>query len=260
MVIISLIASEPGGAGRSARSKVYPSPQAALEDVFEGAVVLVAGFAWAGWPEGLLMALRATGVGNLTCVCQGTWCGPPDIPSGTSTLAPGPHDVSKRRTKGVADLIASGQVRKLVCPMPIYPGRGGLVEARWRSGELEIEIVPQGVLAEALRAGGAGLGGVFLPTGAGTRFQEGREVRRFGVKDYVFQPALRGDFALLRASAADTLGNLVYRGTQRNWNPVMAMAARVTIVEVDEIHEPGGLDPEVIITPGIFVKRIVQTL
>ena len=256
MANISLIASEPAGAGRSSRSKVYSSAQAALEDVFEGAVVLVAGFAGAGWPEGLLRALRATGVGNLTCVCQGTWSGPPDIPSSTSTPAPGPDDASN----GVADLVASGQVRKLVCPMPFYPGRGGPVEARWRSGELEIEAVPQGVLAEALRAGGAGLGGVFLPTGAPIKsgFQEGREVRRFGMKDYVFQPALRGDFALLRASAADTLGNLVYRGTQRNWNPVMAMAARVTIVEVDEVREPGGLDPEVIITPGIFVKRIVQ--
>jgi 3-oxoacid CoA-transferase A subunit len=219
-------------------------------------VVLVAGFAGAGWPEGLLRALRATGVGNLTCVCQGTWSGPSDIPSGTSAPAPGLDDAFK----GVADLVASGQVRKLVCPMPFYPGRGGPVEARWRSGDLEIEAVPQGVLAEALRAGGAGLGGVFLPTGAPMKsgFQERREVRRFGMKDYVFQPALRGDFALLRAGAADTLGNLVYRGTQRNWNPVMAMAARVTVVEVDEVLEPGGLDPEVIITPGIFVKRIVQ--
>lgn len=258
MADINPIASEPGGAGRAARSKVYPSPQAALEDVFEGAVVLVAGFAGAGCPEGLLRALRATGVGNLTCVCQGTWSGSPDMPASTSTPASGPDDASK----GVADLVASGQVRKLVCPKPFYLGRGGPVEARWRSAELEIETVPQGVLAEALRAGGAGLGGVFLPTGAPTQsgFQDGREVRRFGMRDYVFQPALRGDFALLRASAADTLGNLVYRGTQRNWNPVMAMAARVTIVEVDEVHEPGGLDPEVIITPGIFVKRIVQTL
>lgn len=258
MASISLITSESGGAGRASRSKVYPSPQAALEDVFEGAVVLVAGFAGSGWPEGLLRALRTTGVGNLTCICQGTWSGPLDTLSGTSTPPAGPNDASR----GVADLVASGQVRKLVCPMPFYPGRGGPIEARWRSGELEIQAVPQGVLAEALRAGGAGLGGVFLPTSTPIKWgsQGGREVRRFGEKDYVFQPALRGDFALLRASAADTLGNLVYRGTQRNWNPVMAMAARVTIVEVDEVHEPGGLDPEVIITPGIFVKRIVQTV
>ena len=256
MANIGLIASKSGGAGRSARGKVYSSPQEALDDVFEGAVVLVAGFAGSGWPEGLLRALRATGVGNLTCVCQGTWSGTP----GTSTPAPGPDDASKG-VAGVADLVASGQVRKLVSPMPFYPGRGGSVETRWRSGELEIDAVPQGVLAEALRAGGAGLGGVFLPAGAPIKsgYQEGREVRRFGMKDYVFQPALRGDFALLRASAADTLGNLVYRGTQRNWNPVMAMAARVTIVEVDEVHEPGGLDSELIITPGIFVNRIVQT-
>ena len=134
------------------------------------------------------------------------------------------------------------------------------MEDRWSSGELDIEVVPQGVLAERLRAGGAGLGGIFLPTSAGTRFAEGREVRRFGERDHVLEPALHADFALLRARAADSLGNLVYRDTNRNWNPVMATAAKVSIVEVDEIFEPGGLDPECVITPGIFVNRIVQTL
>ena len=125
---------------------------------------------------------------------------------------------------------------------------------------MEIEVVPQGVLAERLRAGGAGLGGVFLPTGVGTRFQEGKEVRPFEGADHVFEPALRADFALLRSHTADTLGNLVYRDTQRNWNPVMAMAATISIAEVDQICERGDLDPELVITPGIFVNRIVQTV
>ncbi len=138
------------------------------------------------------------------------------------------------------------------------------MEEHWRSGRLEIQVVPQGVLAERLRAGGAGLGGVFLPVGVGTRFQEDRqedrESRSFGGKDYLFEPALRADFAFLRADAADTLGNLVYRGTQRNWNPVMAVAGEITIAEVDQVCEPGGLDPELVITPGIFVNRVVKTV
>lgn len=133
------------------------------------------------------------------------------------------------------------------------------MEVRWRSGELEIEVVPQGVLAERLRAGGAGLGGIYLPDTVGTRFAENKEILAFDGRDQVFEPALKADFALLRASASDTLGNLVYRTTQRNWNPVMAMAAEVCIAEVDEILEPGGLDPEWVISPGIFVNRIVRT-
>ena len=120
-------------------------------------------------------------------------------------------------------------------------------------------MIPHGILAERLRAGGAGLGGFFLPTGIGTRFAEGKEIRRIDGHDQMFESALRADFALLRAYTADTLGNLVYRDTQRNWNPVMAMAAGVSIAEVDEILDPGGLDPEVVVTPGIFVKRIVKT-
>ena len=120
--------------------------------------------------------------------------------------------------------------------------------------------MPQGVLAERLRSGGAGLGGVFLPTGAGTRFGTAKEVRNFGGRDHLFEPALKADFALLRAGASDRLGNLIYNGTQRNWNPVMAMAAGVSIAEVDEIYEPGELDAELVVTPGIFVKRIVKTL
>ena len=127
----------------------------------------------------------------------------------------------------------------------------------WESGKLELQIVPQGVLAERLRAGGAGIGGVFLPTGAGTRFAEGKEMRRFDGKDHVLESALKADFALLKAQTADTLGNMVYQGTGRNWNPTMAMAAAVTVAEVDQVLEPGGIDPETVITPAIFIDRLV---
>lgn len=238
------------------RGKVFPSPNAALEDLTEGSVVLIGGFEGLGVPEALLRALLANGAGDLTVVCQGA-----------SSLGPQGQSVDLDR------LAASGQISKLIAPLPFPPGdlaesSGGSpavsgVEAQWRSGSLEIESVPQGVLAERLRAGGSGLGGVFLPVGAGGRSQAGdqdREVRRFDGQDHVFYPALHADFALLRAAAADPVGNLVYRGAQRNWNPVMAMAATVSIAEVDEILDLGGLDPELVISPGIFVTRVVQTI
>ena len=221
--------------------KVYPSPESAIHDLTEGASVLIAGFGGQGTPEGLIRALHAKGVGNLTCICQGAWPGHPEMVD-------------------VAALVASGQVRRLVSPLAFYPGDGGVIEERWKSGDLEIEAVAQGVLAERLRAGGAGLGGVFLPDSLGTRFQQGKPARRFHEKDHVFESALRPDFALLRASASDTLGNLIFQGTQRGWNPVMAMAGMVSIAEVDQVLEPGGIDAERVITPGIFVNRVVQAV
>ena len=224
-----------------ANGRVYPSPESALRDVTEGASVLIAGFGGQGTPEGLIRALQAKGVGNLTCICQGAWPGHPEMVD-------------------VAALVASGQVRRLVSPLAFYPGDGGVIEQRWKSGDLEIEAVPQGVLAERLRAGGAGLGGVYLPDSLGTRFQQGKPARRFHEKDHVFEIALRPDFALLRASASDTLGNLIFQGTQRGWNPVMAMAGMVSIAEVDQVLEPGGIDSERVITPGIFVNRVVQAV
>ena len=233
--------AQTGKTGTPSGTKVYQSARAALHDVGDGAVILVAGFAGWGLPESLLRELQTKGVGGLTIIGQGSWPRHPE-------------------SFGLAQLVAGGQVKTLVSPDPFYPGSGGPVEEHWRSGQLEIQVVPQGVLAERLRAGGAGLGGVFLPDGVGTRYQEGKEARSFGGREYLFEPALRADFALLRAAAADTLGNLVYRGTQRNWNPVMAIAGEVTIVEVDQVYEPGGLDPELVITPGIFVDRIVQTV
>ena len=238
------------------RTKVFPSPEAALEGLAQGSVVLIGGFEGLGVPEALLRALLAKGTGDLTCICQGAW-----------SSGPQGHGVDLDR------LAASGQISKLIAPLPflpvdLYDSSGGPparsgVEAQWKSGSLEIESVPQGVLAERLRAGGSGLGGVFLPIGAGGRSQDGangREIREFDGQDHVFYPALHADFALLRAAAADPVGNLVYRGAQRNWNPVMAMAATISVAEVDELLELGGLDPELVISPGIFINRVVQTI
>ena len=223
-------------------SKVYDSAASALAGLSDGASLFVGGFAGHGEPEALLRAVIATGARGLTCICQGA--GPPE--SGQNSVR---TDLNR--------LVEAGIVQRIISPLPFHPRHGGPVLERWQAGELELEVQPAGVLAERIRAGGAGIGGVFLPTGAGTRFAEGREVRQINGREHVFQPALKADFALLRAAAADSLGNLVYAGTQRNWNPIMAMAARVSVAEVNEIHEPGGLDPELVITPAIFVQRII---
>ena len=222
----------------TAKGKVYASAQSALEGIFDGASVLVAGWSGNNEPEKLLRGLADTGVGDLTLVCQGAW-------------------TQEQGRFGTADLVATGQVKKMVSPMPFHPEHGGPVKELWESGKLELEVVPQGVLAERLRAGGAGIGGVFLPTGVRTRFAEGKELRPFDGKEHVLEFALKADFALLRAKTADTLGNMVYEGAGRNWNPIMAMAAAVTVAEVDQVVEPGGLDPELVITQAIFIDRLV---
>ena len=228
--------------------KVYPSAEAALQDLEDGATILVGGFGGLGVPETLLKAVLSLGIGNLTCICQGAWLATSEQPE----------------TVGVDRLVASGLVSKMVAPLPFLPAQGdhqdmSAVESRWKSGSLEIEVMPQGVLAERLRAGGAGLGGIFLPAGPEPRLWENHESRSFAGQNHVFHRPLNADFALLKAAAVDTGGNLVYRGTQRNWNPVMAMAATVTVVEADQILEPGSLDPELVITPGIFVNRLVPS-
>ncbi|HIL30830.1 MAG TPA: CoA transferase subunit A, partial [Dehalococcoidia bacterium] len=175
------------------QGKLYSSALAALEGISNDATVLVAGFAGCGIPQKLLRGLAESGVSGLTLICQGAWIQEP----GDFT---------------VADLVGSGQVKKMISPMPFHPVHGGAVKEQWESGELEIEIVSQGVLAERLRAGGAGIGGVFLPSSSGTRFAEGKEVRQYDGCEHVLELALKADFALLRAQAADTLGNMVYDG------------------------------------------------
>lgn len=215
-------------------NKVYDTAAGALADLSGGATLLVGGFQGHGEPETLLRAVIASGAQRLTVISGG---------GGAS------------RT-GIQALVEAGCLSKLISPLPFDARDGGAVKARWQAGELELETQPVGVLTERIRAGGAGIGGFFLPVGANTRFAESAESREIDGRQHVFQTGLKADFALLRASAADTLGNLVYDGTQRNWNPIMAMAARVSIAEVDEVREPGELDPELVITPAIFVQRI----
>ena len=222
----------------AANSKVYSTAGSALDGIGDGASVLIAGFAGSGEPEALLRGLASTGASYLTIICQGAW-------------------LPEQGTFGIADLVSGGHVKKMVSPMPFHPESGGVVKELWEGGELELEVVPQGILVERMRAGGAGIGGVFLPTGAGTRFADGKEQRIFNGKEHVLELALKADFALLRAKRADTLGNLVYEGTGRNWNPTMAMAAKVTVAEVDQVVDPGGIDPELVITQAIFIDRLV---
>ena len=218
--------------------KRYESAQAALTELGDGASVLVGGFAGHGLPETLLRAVVESSIGRLTIICQGLG-------------APVPARF------GLNNLVDAGLVRKIISPLPFDPRVGGPVRDRWEAGDLELEVQPAGVLTERIRAGGAGIGGIFTPVGGGTRFAKDLEVREINGRNHVFQPSLKADFALLRATVADTLGNLVYTGTQRNWNPIMAMAARVAVAEIDEIVDSGQLDPERVITPAIFVQRLV---
>ena len=222
-------------------SKVYESAAAAVADIGAGATVLVGGTARDSEPAGLLAALAAGGVRGLTVVCDfGSWDG----------------------ADGVLALARAGCIAKIIAPFPFAGIGGGILHRQWQAGLLDVEAVPQGTLAERLRAAGAGIGGVFLPAGAhpagaSTRFAEGKERRTINGMECVLEAPLRADFALLRAAQADTMGNLAYRGAQRGWNATMAAAARITIAEADGIGEPGDIDPELVITPGIYVNRIV---
>ena len=228
------------------REKVFASCAAAVADIPDGATVLFSGAAGYGDPSGLIGALAQTSTTNLTCIYSPLGCPP---------LAGCPCPSSP----GVEPLLTNRQVSRLVSAFPFVTGSSSVIEECWQEGALEIETVPQGILAERLRAGGAGLGGVFLPPASGTRFAHNKEIRVIDGREAVFEPALRADFAFVRAAAADTFGNVIYRGIGRNLGPTMAMASTVCIAEVDHIFEPGSLDPEVIISGGIFVNRIVQT-
>ena len=219
------------------QGKVYSSARAALADVQDGAVVLVSSFAGFEVPRLLVDSLALTGVHDLTIVsCDGA----------TPGLA-----------AKISRLVSNGQVSKLISPLPFPPGNGGVIQERWQAGELDIQVVPQGILVERLRAAGAGIGGVFLPTSLGTRFEDGREKRSFADGEAVLELPLRADYALIAVRVADTLGNAIYNASARNSAPVMAMAARVTVAQAGMIVEPGNLDPEAVISPGIFVNRLV---
>ena len=216
-------------------NKVYSSPEEAVADVQDGASILVAGYGEPGAPQRLIRAVAARGVSGLTCI-SGPWYG----------RNPALYDVPR--------LVVGGQVSRAITSTPLYPDTLGPVLEMWKSGNLELDIVPAGILAERIRAGGAGLGGVYLPDQHEYDNSESNTID--GVRYTVHTP-LTADFALLRAHVSDTLGNLVYLREQRNWNPIMAMSAHVVIVEVDGVVQQGELDGELIVTPGIFVDRIV---
>ena len=231
--------------------KVYATAAEAVADIHDGAVILIDGFAGpGGMAHTLLLALRDQGASDLTMVSN---------TAGIARVAsfgtpPGYRAIDH------SILVDSGQIRKAIASFPVSPSpsRPSSFELAYRRGEAELELSPQGTLAERIRAGGYGIVAFYTPTGAGTPIAEGKEPRVIDGKEYVLERGLRADFALLRARRADTLGNLVYKGTSRNFNAVMAPAARVTIVEADEIVEPGTLDPDAVVTPGIFVNRLVH--
>jgi 3-oxoadipate CoA-transferase alpha subunit len=207
----------------------------AVAGIDDGATVLVGGFGASGVPVELVHALLDRGTTDLTLVTNNAGSGETDV----------------------AALLRERRVRRIVCS---YPRSAGSVwfEERWRAGEVELELVPQGTLSERMRAAAAGLGGFFTPTGADTRLAEGKEVRVIGGRRHVFEEPLPGDVALVKAARADRWGNLVYRTAARNFGPTMAAAAALTVVQVDEFVALGALDPEAVVTPGIFVDRVVQ--
>jgi 3-oxoacid CoA-transferase len=220
------------------RMEIVQEAREAVADVRDGASILVTGFGTLqGWPTDLLLALRERGARDLTVI------------SNTSGLGPTSLQV----------LAESRQIRKLVCTYAVYPVQKTALAAQIQEGEVELELVPQGTLVERVRAGGAGLAGFYTPTGVGTAVAEGKEERVFDGRRYLFERALRADFALVRAHRADTAGNLVYRRGARNFGPAFATAADVTIAEVDEVVAAGALDPEAVVTPGAFVDRVVTT-
>ena len=228
--------------------KAFRSFAEAVADIPEGAVVMIDGFGGpGGMPSHLILALRDHGARGLTVI----------------TNSAGVPGFGAKRGQEVIDtgiLFANKQVKKVLAsfPVPRSPSVVSDFQKGWQAGEVELEVVPQGTLAERMRAGGAGIPAFYTPTGVGTKLAEGKELREFDGRQYVLERALTADFALISAHRADRMGNLVYRGSSRNFNPVMATAARVTVAEVDEIVEPGGLDPECIVTPAIYVQRIVR--
>ena len=215
--------------------KIFPSAQAALADLPDGATVMISGFGNAGMPAQLIDALIEQGARELTIV----------------------NNNAGNADTGLAALIKAKRVRRILCSFPRQVDSWHF-DAAFRAGEIELELVPQGTLAERIRAAGAGIGAFFTPTAHGTRLAEGKETRRIGERDYVLEYPIHADYALIKADRADRWGNLAYRKSARNFGPIMAAAAKCSVVEVREIVELGALDPESVVTPGIFVKRVVR--
>jgi 3-oxoacid CoA-transferase subunit A len=214
-------------------NKVLPSAEAAVAMVPDGASILMGGFGLCGIPENLIQALHARGTRDLTVISNNA----------------GVDDF------GIGILLKSHQVRKMIST---YVGENKEFERQYLSGELQVELVPQGTFSERIRAGGAGIGGFFTPTAYGTIVAEGKETRLIDGKHYVLESPIRADFAFVRAWKGDRAGNLVYRRTARNFNPVMATAGRITVAEVEHLVDTGSLDPDHVITPGIFVNHIFE--
>jgi len=214
--------------------KIYPTARAAVADVHDGATVLIGGFGMAGMPSELVAALLDQGARDMTIVANNAGNG----------------------EVGVAALLKAKRVRKIICSFPRQTD-SHVFDALYRAGEIELQLVPQGNLAERIRAAGAGIGAFFTPTGYGTLLAQGKETREINGRQYVLEHPIHADFALIKAERGDRWGNLVYRKTARNFGPIMATAAKCTIVQVSEIVPLGSLDPEVVVTPGIFVQRVV---
>ncbi len=214
-------------------NKVVATAEEAIADVFDGATIMVGGFGLCGIPENLIRALAAKGTRNLTTISNN---------AGVDGL-------------GMGLLLANGQIRKHI---GTYVGENKMLEAMMLSGKIDLQLVPQGTFSERIRAGGAGIAAFFTPTGYGTTVAEGKEVREFDGKPHLMEHALKADFAFIKAWKGDTWGNLVYRKTARNFNPMMAAAAKITIAEVEHLVQPGQLEPDLVHTPSVYVKRIFQ--
>jgi 3-oxoadipate CoA-transferase alpha subunit len=215
--------------------KTFATPELAVASIHDGATVMIGGFGNAGMPSVLIDALIAQGARELTIVNNNAGNG----------------------ETGLAALLKAGRVRKIICSFP-RQADSQVFDALYRAGQIELELTPQGNLAERIRAAGAGIGGFFTPTGYGTELAAGKETRLIDGRHYVFESPIHADFALIKALRGDRWGNLVYRKSARNFGPIMATAARVTIAQVREVVALGELDPEAIVTPGIFVQRVVQ--
>ncbi|WP_406841660.1 3-oxoacid CoA-transferase subunit A (plasmid) [Streptomyces sp. AHU1] len=216
-------------------AQLYSDADEAVAGIQDGSTVLVGGFGMAGMPVALIDALIRQGADDLTVVSNNAGNG----------------------DTGLAALLAKGRVRKVICSFP-RQADSWVFDGLYRKGKIELEVVPQGTLAERLRAAGAGIGAFFCPTGAGTLLAEGKEVREINGHPHVLEYPINGDFALISAHRADRMGNLVYRKTARNFGPVMATAAATVIVQVREIVETGSIDPETVVTPSVYVDRVVK--
>ena len=228
--------------------KVYSNPMEIISDISDGSSIMMDGFGGpGGMAQELILALRDRNVRNLTLISNSAGVGTFGVPQGKRSV-----------THGI--LIENGQVKKMIASFPVgrSPSDPTPFELAYRSNKIELELVPQGTLAERIRIGGAGIPAFYTPTGVGTPVAEGKESKTINNQEYLLEHALVADFAFIHAEIADTLGNLKYRGTSRNFNMAMATAANITIVEADQIVEPGGLDPEIVATPGIYVNRIVK--